>query len=167
MNEEEKGRPARESRSEYSELAMPNDANPLGTLFGGKVMSLVDLAGSIAAHRHARCPVVTASIDHMNFLFPVRIGDLITCYSQVNRVFRTSMEVGVRVMVENLSTGEKKHTSTAYLTFVALDPSGDRVALAPAIPETGDERRRFDQALERREARLALRDRARATVKVK
>ncbi|HEY3740715.1 MAG TPA: acyl-CoA thioesterase [Bryobacteraceae bacterium] len=158
---EENGRPVSDSKAEYSALAMPNDANPLGTLFGGRVMSLVDLSASISAHRHARCPVVTASIDHMNFLVPVRIGDLITCYSQVNRVFRTSMEVGVRVMVENLSTGEKKHTSTAYLTFVALDPSGERVTLAQAMPETADERRRFDQALERRQARLELRERAR------
>ncbi len=154
------GRPASSSRAEYSELAMPNDANPLGSLFGGKVMALVDLAASISAHRHARCPVVTASVDHMNFLYPVRIGELVTCYSQVNRVFRTSMEVGVRVMVENMSTGACRHTSTAYLTFVALGTGGERVALPPVIPETDDERRRFDQALLRREARLDLRKRS-------
>jgi acyl-CoA hydrolase len=150
-------RPVRDSRAEYSELAMPNDANPLGSLFGGKVMALVDLAASISAHRHARCPVVTASIDHMNFLFPVRIGELVTCYSQVNRAFHTSMEVGVRVMVENMSTGEKRHTSTAYLTFVAVGASGECVPLPPVIPETDDELRRFDEALLRREARLRLR----------
>ncbi len=154
---ENPGRAMRESQAEYSELAMPNDANPLGSLFGGKVMALVDLAASISAHRHARCPVVTASIDHMNFLYPVRIGDLITCYSQVNRVFKTSMEVGVRVIVENLSTGEKRHTSTAYLTFVAFAKAGERVPLLPVIPETDDERRRYEQAQLRREARLALR----------
>jgi acyl-CoA hydrolase len=154
------GRPVRESRAEYSELAMPNDANPLGSLFGGKVMSLVDLSASISAHRHARCPVVTASIDHMNFLYPVRIGELITCYSQVNRVFRTSMEVGVRVMVENMSTGEKRHTSTAYLTFVALGPNSERIPLSPVLPETEDERRRYEEAQLRREARLELRKRA-------
>jgi len=154
------GREMKNSRAEYSELAMPNDANPLGSLFGGKVMALVDLCASIAAHRHARCAVVTASIDHMNFLYPVRIGELVTCYSQVNRVFRTSMEVGVRVMVENMSTGERRHTSTAYLTFVALGPSGERVPLPPVIPETEDEHRRFDEALLRRDARLELRKRA-------
>lgn len=148
------------SSAVYSELAMPNDANPLGSLFGGKVMALVDLAASIAAHRHARCPVVTASVDHMNFLFPVKIGDLVTCYSQVNRTFNTSMEVGVRVMVENMSTGEKRHTSTAYLTFVAVGTGGERIPLPPVIPETEDERRRYEEASFRREARLALRQRA-------
>ena len=148
------------SRAEYSELAMPNDANPLGSLFGGKVMALVDLAASIAAHRHARCPVVTASIDHMNFLYPVKIGELVTCYSQVNRVFRTSMEVGVRVMVENMSTGDRRHTSTAYLTFVALGTSGEPVPLPPVVPETDNERRRYDEALLRREARLEVRKRS-------
>ena len=152
------GRRVSASRAEYSELAMPNDANPLGSLFGGKVMALVDLAASIAAHRHARGPVVTASVDNMNFLYPVRIGELVMCYSQVNRVFRTSMEVGVRVMVENMSTGEKRHTSSAYLTFVALGPDGARVPLPPVIPETDDERRRYEEALLRREARLRLRN---------
>lgn len=154
------GRLCSASRAEYSEVAMPNDANPLGSLFGGKVMALVDLAASIAAHRHARCPVVTASIDHMNFLYPVKIGELVVCYSQVNRVFRTSMEVGVRVMVENMSTGEKRHTSSAYLTFVALAPDGGRVPLPAVIPETDDERRRFEEALLRRESRLQLRSRS-------
>ncbi len=154
------GRPVRDSKSEYSELAMPNDANPLGNLFGGKVMSLVDLAGSIAAGRHARCTVVTASIDNMNFLVPVKIGDLVTCYSQVNRVFKTSMEVGVKVCVENLRTGEVHHTSSAYLTFVALGPDGARIPIRPVIPETEDEKRRYDDALIRRRFRLELKKRA-------
>lgn len=154
------GKPASDSRAEYSELAMPNDANPHGTLFGGKVMALVDLAASIAAHRHARCPVVTASVDHMNFLYPVRIGELVTCHAQVNRVFRTSMEVGVRVMVENMSTGEKRHTSSAYLTFVGFAPGGEKVVLPQVIAETEEEKRRYEQALERREIRLKHRNRA-------
>jgi acyl-CoA hydrolase len=154
------GSPVRESKSEYSELAMPNDANPLGSLFGGKVMALVDLAGSIAAARHARCPVVTASVDNMNFLFPVRIGELVTCYSQVNRVFKTSMEVGVKVTVENLRTGEVRHTSSAYLTFVALGPDGSRVPIRPVIPETDEEIRRYHEAMRRREFRLELKKRA-------
>lgn len=114
------GRPVRDSYSEYSEIALPNDANPLGNLLGGRVMHLVDLAGALAAMRHARCPVVTASVDYMNFLHPVHIGQLIVLRSSVNRVFRTSMEVGVRVQVEDLTTGEIRHTSSAYLTFVAL-----------------------------------------------
>src|SRR6266851_8429180 len=107
----------RESISEYSDLALPNDANSLGNVLGGKVMHLVDLAGALAAIRHARCPVVTASVDHMNFLHPIHIGQLIVLHSSVNRVFRTSMEVGVRVEVENLTTRERRHTSSAYWTF--------------------------------------------------
>src|SRR5437868_10206515 len=95
-------RPVHESASEYLEVAMPNDANPLGNLLGGRVMHLVDIAGALAAVRHARCPVVTASIDSMNFLHPVHIGELVVLKSMVNRVFHTSMEVGVRVCVENL-----------------------------------------------------------------
>src|SRR5712692_8922428 len=115
------GTPVRESASEYSELALPNDSNGLGNVLGGKGMHLVDLAGALAAMRHARCPVVTASIDHMNFLHPVHTGQLIILRSSVNRVFQTSMEVGVKVWVEDLLKGELRHTSSAYLTFVAID----------------------------------------------
>jgi acyl-CoA hydrolase len=147
----------RESVSEYSDLALPNDANSLGNVLGGKVMHLVDLAGALAAIRHARCPVVTASVDHMNFLHPVRIGQLILLRSSVNRVFHTSMEVGVKVFVEDLRTGAVRHTSSAYLTFVALDASGNRVPVAPVIPETDDEKRRHEEAARRREYRLELR----------
>ena len=118
------GKPVSESASEYSELALPNDANGLGNVLGGKVMHLVDLAGAMAAMRHARRPVVTASVDSLNFLHPVRIGQLLILRSSVNRVFRTSMEVGVRVLAENLLTGERVHTCSAYLTFVALDATG-------------------------------------------
>jgi len=155
-----KGKPVRESQAEYSELALPNDANMLGSLLGGQVMHLVDLAGAIAAIRHARTAVVTASVDHMSFLHPVHIGTLIRLQASVNRVFRSSMEVGVRVLVEDLITGELKHTSSAYLTFVALDKDGHPTAIPPAIPETDDEKRRFESAGQRREYRLALRPRA-------
>lgn len=151
------GRFVRESVSDYSELAMPNDANPLGTLFGGKVMHLVDLAGSLAAARHARRPVVTASIDHMNFIHPVHIGQLLVLRSSVNRVFRTSMEVGVRVSVEDLQTGEVRHTSSAYLTFVALGADGKPSPVPPVIPETEEEKRRYEDAGSRRRMRLAMR----------
>jgi acyl-CoA hydrolase len=153
------GRPVRESISEYSELAMPNDANPLGTLFGGKVMHLVDLCASLAAARHARLPVVTASVDHMDFRHPVHIGQLLVLRSSVNRVFRTSMEVGVRVCVEDLRTRYVHHTSSAYLTFVALGEGGKPVEIPPVIPETADEKRRFEQAGERRRYRLEMRNR--------
>jgi acyl-CoA hydrolase len=154
------GKPVRESQSEYSELALPNDANGLGNVLGGKVMHLVDLAGALAAIRHARCPVVTASIDHMNFLHPVHIGQLIILRSSVNRVFQTSMEVGVKVWVEDLMKGDLQHTSSAYLTFVAIDAQGKRVPVAPAIPETDEEKRRFAEALARREYRLEMRRRS-------
>lgn len=149
------GRPVRESVSEYSEIALPNDANPLGNLLGGRVMHLVDLAGAIAAARHSRCPVVTASIDYMTFLHPVHIGQLLTLKSSVNRVFRTSMEVGVKVWVEDLRTRMVQHTSSAYLTFVALGPNNERVPVAPVIPESAEEQRRYEEAGLRREYRLA------------
>jgi acyl-CoA hydrolase len=147
----------RESISEYSELALPNDANGLGNVLGGKVMHLVDLAGAMAAMRHARRPVVTVSVDRLHFLQPVHIGDLIVLRSSVNRVFRTSMEVGVKVTTEKLLTGEKRHTCSAYLTFVALDDHGHPMAAAPVIPETEEEQRRYREAGERREYRLAMR----------
>jgi acyl-CoA hydrolase len=150
-------RPVRESCAEYTELALPNDANPLGNLIGGRVMHLVDITGAIAAMRHARIPVVTASVDHMTFLHPVHIGELVILKSMVNRVFRTSMEVGVKVFVENMSTGIVRHTSSAYLTFVGIDASGGRVVLPQALPETDEEKRRFEQAGERRKYRLELR----------
>ena len=160
MNPELSGRYVRESVSEYSELALPTDANLLGNVLGGKVMHLVDLAGALAAVRHARCPVVTASVDQMSFLHPVHIGQLIVLRSSVNRVFRTSMEVGVRVEVEDLVSGHKKHTSSAYLTFVAVDEKGKRISIPPVIPETGDEKRRYTEAEIRRSYRLAMRDKA-------
>lgn len=160
--EERQGRTVGQSRSEYSEICLPNDTNTLGTMLGGHVMHLVDLCGAIAAIRHARCPVVTASVDHMTFLHPVHVGELVLLKSQVNRVFRTSMEVGVKVWVENLQTNEMKHISSAYLTFVAVDSSGCGVTVPPALPETDEEIRRYEQAAERRAYRLAMKDRARA-----
>jgi acyl-CoA hydrolase len=153
-----KPRPVRESISEYSEIALPNDANPLGHLLGGRVMHLVDMAGAIAATRHARRPVVTASVDHMSFLHPVHIGQLVVLRSSVNRAFRTSMEVGVKVMVEDLTTGEVRHTSSAYLTFVALDSQGMPTPVPPVIPETDDEKRRYEEAGHRRQYRLRLKE---------
>jgi acyl-CoA hydrolase len=154
------GKPVQQSQSEYSELALPNDANSLGNVLGGKVMHLVDLAGALAALRHARRPVVTASVDHMNFLHPVHIGELILLRSSVNRVFHTSMEVGVKVWVEDLRTGERKHTSSAYLTFVAIDAEGNRVPIVPVIPETAEQKRRYEEALLRREYRLDIKRRS-------
>jgi acyl-CoA hydrolase len=153
-------RTVRQSQSEYSEICLPNNTNMLGTMLGGHVMHLVDLCGAIAAIRHARAAVVTASVDQMTFLYPIRIGDLAMLKSQVNRVFRTSMEVGVKLWVENLRTGEVRHTSSAYLTFVALDEKGNRIVLPPVVPETPEEQRRYDEAAERRAYRLACKAKA-------
>ena len=151
------GKAVRESVSEYSEVALPNDANGLGAVLGGKVMHLVDLAGAMAAIRHARKPVVTAAVDSFHFIHPVRIGELIVLRSSVNRAFRTSMEVGVQVETENLMTGRKLHTCSAYLTFVALDENGRPTRVIPVVPETEDEKRRYREAGDRREYRLAQR----------
>lgn len=151
------GKFVRQSASNYSELALPNDANSFGNLLGGKIMHLVDLAGAIAAMRHAGNAVVTASVDQMQFIHPVRIGQLVRCQASVNRVFRTSMEVGVRVLMEDLVSGAVKHVSSAYLTFVAIDAAGNGVDIRPVIPETADEIRRFEAAGARRQYRLAQR----------
>jgi acyl-CoA hydrolase len=159
----ENRRTVQASKSEYSEVCLPNDANLLGNMLGGHVMHLVDLCGAIAAIRHSRSTVVTASVDQMTFLHPIHIGELVRLKSQVNRVFRTSMEVGVKVWVENLHSGELKHTSSAYLTFVALDSAGKKVLLPPIIPETEEEKRRYEEAADRRAYRLAFKDKTRDT----
>jgi len=151
------GRYVRESKSEYSELALPNDANMLGNLLGGKIMHLVDLAGAIAAMRHSRNAVVTASVDQMEFIHPVRIGQLVRLLASVNRAFRTSMEVGVKVLMEDPLTGAQQHVCSAFLTFVAVDASGKGVPVAPVTPETDEEKRRFGEAGARREYRLSVR----------
>jgi acyl-CoA hydrolase len=146
-------RAVRESASEMAEIVLPNDANPLNALLGGRLMHWIDLAGAMAAHRHSRQWVVTASIDHMDFLVPVRVGDLVILRSSVNRVFHTSMEVGVKAWVENYREEERQHVSSAYLTFVAIDSAGKRIAVPPVVPETDAEKRRFEDAARRREIR--------------
>jgi len=152
-------RPVRESQSEMIEFVLPNDANPLGALLGGRLMHWIDLAGALAAHRHSRNYVVTASIDHLDFWTPVHVGDLVVLRSSVNRVFTTSMEVGVTVWVENYLADESRHVSSAYLTFVAVDAAGRHLRVAPVIPETDEQKRRFEDAGRRREIRKAERAR--------
>jgi len=136
-----------------TEIVLPNDANPLNALLGGRLMHWIDMAAAMAAHRHSRQYVVTASIDHLDFLVPVRVGDIVILRSSVNRVYRTSMEVGVKVWVENYHTESNQHVSSAYLTFVAVDATGRRLPVAPVIPETDEEKRRYEDALRRRELR--------------
>lgn len=152
----EEARTVRESYAEYAEIALPNDANPFGNLLGGRVMHLVDLAAATAAMRHARRPVATVAVDSMTFVHPIRIGQLVSLKAAVNRVFRTSMEVGVRVCVEDLMTGEIRHTSTAYLTFVAIDEKSQPVPVPQVLPESEEQKRRYEEASQRREHRLAL-----------
>ncbi len=139
------------------EVVLPQDANVLGNILGGRVMHLVDIAAAIAAHRHSQSHVVTASVDYVDFRNPIRVGELIILRANVNRVFRTSMEVGVKVFSENILTGERKHTTTAYLTFVAIDESGRPKPVPPLILKTAVERRRYREALIRRRIRLTYR----------
>lgn len=151
-------KPVAASRVEMVELVLPNDANPLGHLLGGKVMHLIDIAAAIAAHRHCRRPVVTASIDRVDFLHPVKVGQLIILQSVVNHAATTSMEVGIKVLSEDLNSGERMQTATAYATFVALGPDGRPAPVPPVLCETDDERRRFREAEVRRAARLKERE---------
>jgi acyl-CoA hydrolase len=138
-----------------AEVVLPNDANPLGNLLGGRLMHFIDIAGAMAAHRHARSYVVTASMDHIDFLAPVHVGDLLILKSSVNRAFHTSMEVGVKVWVENYMTGTSRPVASAYLTFVAVDQHGNKLPVPPIVPETPEEKHRYADAERRREIRKA------------
>ena len=138
------------------------DANSAGFVHGGTVTKMCDEAAGIAAVKHSRCRVVTAAIDRMTFLHPVHVGQLLTCRASVNAVWRTSMEVGVRVESENPRTGEVRHTSTAYLTMVAVGDDGEPVPVPPIIVETDDERRRRREAELRRQNRLDEREQIKA-----
>jgi acyl-CoA hydrolase len=153
-----KGKPVSASRSEMTEIVLPAQTNPLGKLLGGQVMHLVDMVAAMAAHRHSNSYVVTASVDSIDFRNPVNLGEIVNLKAQVNRVFRTSMEVGVEVYSENAMTGERKHTTSAYVTFVAIDEYTRQPKLVvPLIVKTAEEKRRFREAAKRREVRLALR----------
>lgn len=137
-----------------TELVLPNDANIYGNVLGGKVMHWMDLAAAIAAFRHCRKPVVTVSVDSVRFLHPVKVGQVMIFEAQVTRAFTSSMEVRVEVRSEDPLTGEGRVTLTAFLTFVAIDDRGKSTAVPPSIPETSDEKRRHEEALERRQHRL-------------
>lgn len=145
------------SRSELIEAVLPNDANVLGSMLGGRVMHLIDIAGALAATRHSNSYVVTASVDYIDFRFPIQVGEFIVLRASVNRVFHTSMEVGVKVFAENPLTGQQRHTSTAYVTFVALDANKHPHPAPGVIPETEEEKRRYREAGERRDYRLTMR----------
>jgi len=152
-------KPASASRLETTQVVMPSDANVLGSAFGGKVMEWTDLAAALAAQRHARMPVVTASIDQLSFLAPIRVGQVVVLHAQVNAVFGSSMEVGVEVLAEEPITGERRKCCDAFLTFVALGRDGRPARAPPLLAETADEQRREREARARRQARLASRTR--------
>jgi acyl-CoA hydrolase len=151
-------RPVADSKVEMTEIAFPNDANPLGNVMGGRVMQWIDICAAVAAGRHARTPVVTASVDRIDFHNPVPVGGVVVLVASVNFAGRTSMEVGVKVWQEDRATGSRTHVVSAYLTFVSLDPATKKPTLVPpVVPQSADEKRRFAAAKERRAQRLASR----------
>ncbi len=140
-----------------AQMMMPSDANPRGNVHGGTIMKLIDNAGGVVAGRHARGTVVTVSIDRLDFHAPVYVGNLVILKASANCVGRTSIEVGVRVEAEDVQTGTVRHTASAYLTFVAIDEDGRPKELPPLVAETPEERRRLDEACERRRQRVEAR----------
>jgi len=148
---------ASESETEMVQVVLPNDANPLGFILGGTVMHLIDIAGAIAGHRHTRSLLVTAAVDDLQFLYPIKIGDLIILKARVTCVFTTSLEVEVDVFSEETLTGRRRPTSHAFLTFVGVDREGGRVQVPPLLIETNEERRVCEEAKARRELRLRKR----------
>lgn len=151
-------RPA-DSFTEMVQVVLPNDANPLGFILGGTVMHLIDIAGAIACHRHSRTRVVTAAVDGLQFLHPIKVGDLILLRARVTAAFRTSIEVQVEVFSESTLTGERQQTCLAYLTFVAIDEHGERVPVPPLQLETAEDHRFAQDAEVRRRARLEAKQR--------
>src|SRR4051812_47889718 len=145
---------AAESATEMVQVVLPNDANPLGFILGGTVMHLIDIAGAIACHRHTRSLLVTAAVDDLQFLHPIKVGDLIILRARVTCAFTTSLEVRVDVFSEETLTGRRQQTSSAYLTFVAISTDGTRVPVPPLIIDTDDEKQICEEARVRRQARL-------------
>ncbi len=149
-----KKRYVRDSVVEMTQLVLPNDTNYLGNLLGGRLMEWMDIAAAIAAQRHSNRVCVTAAVDDLDFHQPIRLGEVVTLRACVNRVFHSSMEVGVNVQAENQLTGDCRTANTAYLTFVAVDDDGHPADVAPIVPVTAPEKRRYREALERRNRRL-------------
>lgn len=146
----------KQSQIEMLELVLPNDTNILGNLLGGRLMHWIDIASALSASRHCNSVAVTAAVDNLNFHRPINLGNIVRLKASVNRAFNTSMEVGVRVEVEVIKTGEVFHSNSAYMTFVSIDEQTKKPVKVPQIiPETPEEIRRFEQALKRREQRLS------------
>jgi acyl-CoA hydrolase len=147
-------KPAADSATEMVQVVLPNDANPLGFILGGTVMHLIDIAGAIACHRHTRTLLVTAAVDDLQFLHSIKVGDLIILKARVTCTFTTSLEVQVDVFSEETLTGKRQMTSTAFLTFVAIDRAGEKIRVPPLLVESDEDRRLCAEAHERRAARL-------------
>jgi acyl-CoA hydrolase len=150
---------ASESETEMVQVVLPNDANPLGFLLGGTAMHLIDIAGAIACHRHTRTLLVTAAVDGLEFRHPIKVGDLVILRARVTCTFRTSLEVRVEVYSEETLTGRRLLTSRAFLTFVAIDRSGNKLEIPPLLIETDEERQECEAAHARRAERLRRKDR--------
>jgi acyl-CoA hydrolase len=157
-----KGKTPKESICLTTEQVLPNDTNPLNTLFGGRLMQWMDITGGIAAHRHCERVCVTASVNHVSFDQPVKAGYVVTLEGKVSRTFNTSVEVFVDVWVESPTGGGRKKCNEAILTFVAVDQLGKPVPVPPVIPETEEEKKRYDSALRRRQLALILAGRMKA-----
>jgi acyl-CoA hydrolase len=143
-----------ESETVMSELMMPQHANIMGNVFGGVILSLVDRVAAVCAIRHSRKQCVTVSVDKVDFREPIHVGELITAMARVNFAGRTSMEVGVKIVAENVITGEQRHTNSCYVTYVALDEHGEPAPVPPVVPGTPDEKRRYNRAAARRASRV-------------
>jgi acyl-CoA hydrolase len=143
-----------ESETVMSELMMPHHANVMGNVFGGVILSLVDHVAAVCAIRHSRKQCVTVSVDKVDFREPIHVGELITAMARVNFAGRTSMEVGVKIVAENVISGEQRHTNSCYVTYVALDDTGQPTPVPPVVPKTADEKRRYDRAAQRRATRV-------------
>lgn len=146
-----------DSTAETVQVVLPNDSNPLGFILGGTVMHLIDITGAIACHRHTNMLALTAGVDSLDFIHPIKVGDLIILKSRVTCVFNTSLEVAVEVFSEEIQTGERKLTSKAYLTFVSLDRSGKPAKVPPLIVDTPEDEELCRQAQTRRTDRLKRR----------
>lgn len=143
-----------ESQIIMTELVLPHHTNQLGNLLGGQLMHWIDICAALSAAKNSQRVCVTASVDRIDFHHPIKLGNAVTLTASVNRVFNSSMEVGVKVFAESLSEGRKVHSNTAFLTFVSVDESGNPVKAIEVIPESDDEKRRYEEALTRREKRL-------------
>lgn len=157
MSEPAKAKKVSASIVTMTELVLPNHTNQLGNLLGGQLMHWIDICAALSAAKHSQRICVTASVDRIDFHHPIRLGNAVTILASVNRTFKTSMEVGVKVFAENFAEGTHIHTNSAYLTFVGVDENIRPVATIEIVPETEDEKRRFEAALQRRKTRLEKR----------